>query len=146
MHKRNHNTRNAFTMIEIIAVLVIVGLLASVATTAFMSKIEKAKVRTTKISLKQLANAVRSFKLDTGDYPDEENVLDDLVIAPVDSEEWDTEGYLETDTVPPDGWGNEFLFELYPESGKAFVIISYGADGEEGGEGYDADLYSTDAN
>ena len=45
----------------------------------------------------------------------------------------------------PDAWA-EFVYLLNPESGKPFVIISYGADGEEGGEGYDADLYSTDAN
>jgi len=43
-----------------------------------------------------------------------------------------------------DGWGEEFIYQEYPESGKPFVIISQGADKEEGGEGDDADLYSTD--
>lgn len=145
MKKRNNN-RNAFTMIEIIAVLVIVGLLASVATTTFMGKIEKAKVDTTKASLKQIASAVRSFKLDTGKYPEEEEGLSVLVEEPVDAEGWDPEGYLESEDLPTDSWKNEFYYQRYPESGKPFVIISYGADGEEGGEGYDADLYSTDAN
>ena len=132
-------------MIEIIAVLVIVGLLSGVAVTSFMGKIDQARVDTTKASLKQLANAVRSFKMDTGNYPEEEVGLEDLVVEPVDSEKWDPEGYLDTDTVPPDGWGNEFYYQRYPESGKPFVVISFGADGEEGGEDYDADLYSTDA-
>ena len=146
MQKRNYNNRNAFTMIEIIAVLVIVGLLAGIAAQNFMGKIEKARVIKTKADLKQLASAVKSFKLDTGNYPEEEEGLEVLVIEPVDAEGWDPEGYLDTSEVPEDGWNNPFEYQLYPESGKPFVIISYGADGEEGGEGYDADLYSTDAN
>jgi general secretion pathway protein G len=52
---------------------------------------------------------------------------------------------LETTEIPKDGWGNEFIYELSPETGKSFVIKSLGADGKEGGEDYDADLYSTDA-
>ncbi|GAG97365.1 unnamed protein product, partial [marine sediment metagenome] len=43
-----------------------------------------------------------------------------------------------------DSWGREFIYELFPESGRRFVIKSLGADGKEGGEGYDADLHSTD--
>lgn len=133
-------------MIEIIAVLVIVGLLATVATTSFMGKIEKARVDTTKTNLKQLSSAVMSFKMDVKRYPDEDEGLTVLVEEPMDAEGWDSEGYLVTADLPKDGWGNDFIYQLYPESGKAFEIISYGADGEEGGEGHDADLNSTDAN
>ena len=145
MQKRNHKNRNAFTMIEIIAVLVIVGLLATVATTSFMGKIENARADTTKANLKQLHSAVLSFKMDTGRYPDEDEGLIALVEEPVESEGWDSEGYITTSSIPKDGWGNEFIYQLYPESGKPFVIISYGADGEEEGEDNNADLYSTDA-
>ncbi len=146
MQKRNHNNRKGFTMIEIIAVLVIVGLLATVATTSFMGKIEKARADTTKANLQQLHSAVLSFKMDTGRYPEEDEGLEVLVVAPVEDEGWDPEGYITSSDLPKDGWGNEFIYQLYPESGKPFVIISYGADGEEEGEDYDADLYSTDAN
>lgn len=58
---------------------------------------------------------------------------------------WPTGGFLETTTIPKDGWGRDFVYRLAPESGKPFVIISLGADGQEGGEGNDADLKSTDA-
>jgi general secretion pathway protein G len=146
MQKRNHNTRSGFTMIEIIAVLVIVGLLATVATTSFMGKIEKARADTTKANLKQLHSAVLSFKMDTGRYPEEDDGLDNLVVAPVEDDGWDPEGYLTSSDLPQDGWGNDFIYQLDPESGKPFVIISYGRDGEEEGDGYDTDLYSTDAN
>ena len=57
----------------------------------------------------------------------------------------DIHDHLETTDIPMDAWGEEFIYEPYPESGKSFVIISYGADKEEDGEDYDADLYSTDA-
>jgi len=144
MRKRTKN-RTAFTLVEIMAVIIIIGLLAAVAAKNFMGKVEKAKVQTTKANLKILHEAVLMFKLDTGYYPSEEAGLEDLVIEPTDVEGWDLAGYLESTEIPLDAWKNEFLFQLNPESGKPFVIISFGADGEEGGEGNDADLYSTDA-
>ena len=63
-----------------------------------------------------------------------------------DAEGWEPGGYLETTEVPKDSWGNDFIYERFPESGKPFVVISLGADNEEGGEDYDTDLFSTDAN
>jgi general secretion pathway protein G len=92
-----------------------------------------------------LHSAVIQFKLDTGRYPAEEAGLQELIEQPTDVTGWNTGGYLETTTLPKDAWGNEFVYQLMPESGKPFVIISYGANGEEGGETYDTDLYSTDA-
>jgi general secretion pathway protein G len=103
-------------------------------------------VITTKANLKKLHSSVIQFKMDTGQYPTEEEGLDSLIEPPTDLEGYEPGGYLETTEVPLDAWSNEFAYQRYPESGKPFVIISYGADGEPGGEGYDADLYSTDAN
>lgn len=144
MRKRTKN-RTAFTLVEIMAVIIIIGLLAAVAAKNFMGKVEKAKVQTTKANLKILHESVLMFKLDTGYYPSEEAGLEDLVIEPTDVEGWDPGGYLESTEIPLDAWRNEFIFLLNPESGKPFVIISFGADGEDGGEDNDADLYSTDA-
>ena len=138
--------RLGFTMVELMAVLVIIGLLAGVVAVNVVGKIDKARVTQTKANLKLLHNAVTQFKLDTGEYPSEEVGLTELIEQPSDLEDWDPAGYLDTTEIPLDGWKNEFYYMLYPESGKPFVIISYGADGEEGGEGNDADLYSTDAN
>ena len=137
--------RKGFTMVELMAVLVIIGLLAGVVAINVLGKIDKAKVTTTKTSLKMLHNAVIQFKLDTGRFPTEEEGLSVLVTPPSDVTNYPEGGYLETTEVSKDGWKNEFIYQLYPESGKPFVIISYGADGEEGGEGNDTDLYSTDA-
>ena len=149
---RQDRNRKAFTMVELMAVIIIVGLLFATAVGTFMGRTDKAKVTTTKASLKVLHNAVIQFKLDTGQYPSEEDGLLSLIEAPMDIDHWAPEGYLESTELPIDAWGNEFVYQLNPESGKPFVIISYGANGEEDGESYDeetenydADLYSTDA-
>ena len=138
--------RKGITMIELMAVLIILGLLATVLVKNFMGSTDKARLITTKANLKILHTAVMQYKMDTGQFPTEEEGLLALIEPPSEVEDLvEPGGYLETTEVPKDGWGNDFDYVLYPESGKPFVVISYGADGEEGGEGYDADLYSTDA-
>ncbi|MGH2272348.1 type II secretion system major pseudopilin GspG [Anaerohalosphaeraceae bacterium U12dextr] len=147
MKSKTWNRRShGFTLVEVMAVIVIIGLLAAVAARNFIGRIEVGKVTTTKASLKVLHQAVVDFKMDTGRYPTEEAGLIELIEKPTDVEGWAPDGYLESTTLPKDGWKNDFVYQLNPESGKPFVIISYGADGKEGGEGYDADLYSTDTN
>jgi general secretion pathway protein G len=137
--------RKGFTMVELMAMLIIIGLLATLVVTKVATQIDKARVTTTKANLKLLHAAVNQFKMDTGRYPSEEAGLKELVEKPSDVTNYQEGGYLESTDIPKDAWGNEFVYMLNPESGKPFVIISYGADGKEGGEGYDADLYSTDA-
>ena len=145
MKEKKRNVRKAFTMVELMAVLIILGLLAAVVVRNFVGQTDRARVTTTKTNLKLLHMAVNQFKMDTGRFPAEEEGLTILIEQPSDIEDWPPGGYLETTDIPKDGWGNDFIFELYPESGKPFVIRSLGADGEEGGEDYDADLLSTDA-
>ena len=142
--KTKKRTRRGFTMVELMAMLIIIGLLATLVVTKVARNIDKARVTTTMANLKSLHNAVNRFKMDTGRYPTEEEQLTALVVQPGDVTGWEPEGYLETTEVPTDAWGNDFIYELYPESGKPFVIKSLGADGQESGEGYDADLLSTD--
>jgi general secretion pathway protein G len=143
--RRKNKMRKGFTMVELMAMLIIIGLLATLVATKVASKIDEARVTTTKANLKTLHMAVTQFKMHTGRFPTEEEQLSVLIEMPADVENYEEGGYLETTDVPKDGWGREFYYELYPESGKPFVIISWGADGEEGGEGRDADLNSTDA-
>jgi len=145
MTKKRKKQRYGFTMVELMAILIIIGLLATLVVTKVATKIDDARVTTTKANLKILHSAVNQFKMDTGRFPTEEEGLMALVEQPSDVISYEVGGYLETTEIPQDGWGNDFIYELYPESGKPFVIKSFGADGEEGGEDYDADLYSTDA-
>ena len=144
--RRKNRMRKGFTMVELMAVLIILGLLATVLVKNFMGQTDKARVITTKANLKILHTAVMQYKMDTGQFPSEEEGLVALIEPPSEVEDLaEPGGYLETTEIPDDGWGHEYYYELYPESGRSFVIISWGADGEEGGEDYDADLSSTDA-
>lgn len=140
---RNSKYR-AFTIIEVMAVIVIIGILAGIVAVNVVGRIDKARVTAARASLKMLHNAVVQFKLDTGRYPTEDEGLKALIEQPTDVTGWNQGGYLETTDIPKDAWGNDFVYQLNPESGKPFVVISYGADGEEGGEGYNADILSTD--
>ncbi|UCE49563.1 MAG: type II secretion system major pseudopilin GspG [Phycisphaerales bacterium] len=142
--KRRKRIRTGFTMVELMAMLIIIGLLATVAVKKVADRIAIARITTTKASLKILHDAVNEFRMDTGQYPSEDTGLLDLVEQPMDipPERWPPGGYLETTDLPKDGWDNDFYYQLYPESGKPFVIISFGPDREEGTED---DLYSTDA-
>ncbi len=140
--ERKKRIRYGFTMVELMAMLIIIGLLATLVVTKVASKIDQARETTTKANLKALAAAVNQFRMDTARFPTEDEGLLALIEQPSDVETWEPGGYLETTEINNDGWGNEFIYELYPESGKQFVIRSMGPDGEEGTED---DLLSTDA-
>jgi len=140
--QRKRYVRYGFTMVELMAILIIIGLLATVVVTKVASKIDQARITTTKANLKILHSAVNQFKMDTGRFPTEDMGLMELIEQPPDVMNWEPGGYLETTDLPLDGWGNEFKYEPFPESGKQFAIRSFGPDKEEGTED---DLLSTDA-
>jgi general secretion pathway protein G len=142
---KKHKTRKGFTLIEIMAVIIIIGLLAAVGAMNFLGQTDKARVTTTKANLKMLHNSIAQFKMDTGRYPTQEEGLSVLITQPSDVKGYQPGGYINSTTIPKDAWGHDFVYIDHPESGKPYVIVSYGADGQEGGEGFDADLYSTDA-
>jgi len=140
--ERKRRVRYGFTMVELMAMLIIIGLLATLVVTKVASKIDQARIVTTKANLKALHAAVNQFKMDTGRFPAEDEGLIALIEQPSDVTIWEQGGYLETTSINLDGWNNDFIYELYPESGKQFQIRSMGPDGEEGTED---DLLSTDA-
>jgi general secretion pathway protein G len=139
--RRMQRGEKGFTMVELMAVLIILGLLATVVVKNFVGQVDVAKQKTTIANLKLLHTAVNQFHMDSGRWPTETEGLSVLIVQPSDVTNWPLGGYLETTEIPTDGWGREFIYQLYPESGKPFVIISRGADGEEGTED---DLASTD--
>jgi general secretion pathway protein G len=140
--KAKKRKRFGFTMVELMAMLIIIGLLATLVVTKVASNIDKARITTTKANLKILHSAVNRFKMDTARYPTEDEGLTALIMQPSDVTTWEPGGYLETTEIPKDGWGNDFVYEAFPESGLPFAIRSWGPDKEPD---TDDDLLSTDA-
>jgi general secretion pathway protein G len=105
--------------------------------------INQANISATKATLKTLHNAVIEFKMDTGRFPTEAEGLIALIEQPVDVENYQTGGYIGSTQLPKDPWGNDFIYELNPESGEPFLIRSCGPDGQPETED---DLLSTNSN
>jgi len=141
--KHGRKDRRGFTIVEVMAVVIIIGLLAAIVVKNFVGQVDKAKVKTTQASLKSLDELIMQFKMDTGRYPTEDEGLLALMEQPADVQEWPEGGYIKSKNLPKDAWGYEFLYVRYAEDAP-YDVISFGADGQEGGEGYDADLHSSD--
>ena len=123
--------KRGFTLIELLIVIVIVGLLASLVAPEMFSKVDSSKVKTAKAQMELLENALNTYRLDVGSYPDS---LDELVQST--KKNWD--GPYLPQAVPPDPWGNLYIYSN--EVSKGFSLKSYGSDGQQGGEGYDAEI------
>ncbi|MBI2901801.1 MAG: type II secretion system major pseudopilin GspG [Planctomycetes bacterium] len=140
---RKSKRRAGFTLIELMVVVVIIGLLAAATVLVVTDRLDKAKVKTTQATVKELATAVGFFQMDHGRYPDK---LEDLVRMPAyaKAENWPKSGrYL--DSVPKDGWDRDFIYRAPGTNGAPYDILSYGEDGREGGDGLNADLWNHDA-
>ena len=135
--RRPAGKARGFTLIELLVVIVILGILATLYITQIMPKGEKAKWDLTGVQMTTIISALDSFNLDNSRYPD---ALEDLVTMPnyVKPEKYQVGGYLKE--VPQDAWGNKYIYRRLTGAQKRYEIISYGADGREGGEGYDADI------
>ena len=113
---RQFHNRRGFTLIEIMVVIVILALLAALVGPKIMGRTDDAKIQTTKTQIRSLESALKLYKLDNGVYPTTEQGLNALVTMPtvgVIPKGYKEGGYLESKSVPKDGWGNDFsMFRL----------------------------------
>lgn len=133
--------KRGFTLIEIMVVVVILGILAAIVVPRFMSEPDKARVTKAKTDMKGIEQALNMFKLHNGFYPTTEQGLQALVSKPDTGRipaKYQQGGYL--DRVPKDPWGGDFIYLSPGVGNKDFDLISYGADNESGGEGFNADI------
>ena len=134
--------RNGFTLIEMLVVVMILGLLISLAAPRLIGRSDDAKVVKAKADISAIEQALNLYKLDSGTYPTSDQGIEALVDEPTTGtapRNWREGGYMER--VPEDPWGGAYL---YASDGRTYVLRSLGADGKEGGEGYDADIDSRD--
>lgn len=133
--------QRGFTLLEMLVVLVIIGLLASLVGPKLFTKVDSSKVQTAETQIKMLKGALETMRLDTSSFPTSEQGLKSLNTAPDDAKlrsRW--KGPYLDEAVPDDPWGNPYQYRTPGPDGRPFYLFSYGADGKEGGEGIDADI------
>jgi len=134
--------QRGFTLIELMVVIVILGILAGLIIPRIMGRPEEARRMKARVQIESIETALKLYKLDNGSYPSTEQGLEALVEAPSVGQlprAWRDGGYLEKGRVPKDPWDSEFIY-LSPGVNSDFDLISYGADGEPGGEDKDKDV------
>jgi len=140
MREKMRQAQGGFTLIELMVVILIIGLLATIVVQSLKGATDKAKRVKAEADISEIKTALDRYYLDVGSYPSSEQGLQALVSAPntgrVSQGGGDYQGpYLEK--LPPDPWGNQYV---YQSDGNSYVLKSYGADGVEGGTGKNADI------
>jgi len=136
--KKYLNNQRGFTLLEMLVVIIMIGLLASLVAPKLFNKLGTAKVKTTGAQLSMIDTALDAFRLDVGRYPTQQEGLMILWSDPGNLKVWD--GPYLPKPVKADAWGNPYQYKCPGEGNKPYDVISLGADGRLGGAGDDADL------
>ena len=137
MRKQFRGFQDGFTLIELMVVILIIGLLATIVVQNLRSATDKAKRVKAQADIAQIKSALDRYYLDNGSYPTTDQGLTGLVTAPTAGDVPKDWGGPYIEKVPPDPWGNSYF---YQSDGNSYVLKSFGADGVEGGEGKNADI------
>jgi general secretion pathway protein G len=143
MNRSNFNHSQGFTLIEILVVVVILGILGAIVVPNLMSRPDATRVKAAEADVRALASALELYRLDNFQYPSSEQGLDALVQPPSgfpEPKNWNPDGYIKK--LPTDPWGSQYIYERRDTT--AFILFSVGADGQEGGEGLNADIRLAD--
>ena len=142
MTQRNRRRRGeaGVTLIEMLVVVTIIGLFVALVGPKLWSNVDKAKITAARAQIQNFGAALGTYKLDNGDFPNTEQGLQALRARPADATQWNGP-YMPLD-VPKDPWGHDYVYKYPGEHGDEPDIVSYGADGQPGGEGLNADIVS----
>ncbi len=136
---RDYDGEAGFTLTEVLVTMAIIGLLAGGVALAVLPRLGDANITKARSDIAQFETALGLYRLDHFRLPEEQDGLNALVEAPsgVDAAKFPAEGYVRR--IQNDPWGNPYIYRNPGQNG-AYDILSYGADGREGGEGQDADI------
>lgn len=130
--KRRAGEQGGFTLVELMVVITIIAILATIVGVNMISATDDAAVTQAKAQIKNFKTALMAYKLKFKRFPSSSEGLQALVSN-------EKGNFLDSDEVPKDPWGNPYMYTC---EGSSFNIVSYGADGRQGGTGYDADIDS----
>ncbi len=133
-----------FTLVEILVVITIIGLIMAIVGPRVLNYLGESKVKAAKIQIESFSSALDLYYLDMGRYPGSSDGLVALVARPGNAQEWNGP-YLKGGVVPNDPWGHPYVYRS-PVERAPYEIVSFGADGQEGGTGTAADISSIQAN
>lgn len=131
--KNRYFVQSAFTLVELLIVIVIIGLLGSLVAPEMFSKIGSSKQKTAKAQMQMLETSLDTYFLDVGEYPKNLSELKES-----NKPGWDGP-YIRKD-IPLDPWGNEYVLEASESNGIGYVLRSLGKDGKLGGDGENEDI------
>src|SRR3954469_19498555 len=127
-----------FTLLELLVVVLIIGLLAGFVAPRYFNQVGKSEVNVAKAQIDALEKALDQYRLDTGHYPSTELGLVSLMQKPPNEPKW-AGPYLRKEG-PLDPWGKPYVYKMPGEKGADFDLLSYGKDGQPGGNGENADI------
>ena len=136
---RKRKNDAGITLIELLVVMVIIALFATIVGSRVGRTVDKGKKVAAKSQISEFESMLDQFKLDVGRYPSNEEGLQALRTKPANAPNWD--GPYSKKELPVDPWGRSYVYR-FPGTHGDFDVLSYGADGQEGGDGDNADITS----
>jgi len=140
MSQRRKRQQAGITLIEMLVVVTIIALFAALVAPVMFRQSDKARVTAAKAQINSFMTALGAYKLDTGVVPSTEEGLQALRVKPANLDSWQGP-YLPKD-IPLDPWGHPYVYKYPGDHGDEPDIICYGADGQPGGDGLNADIVS----
>jgi len=142
MRRTNEKRRGqaGVTLIEMLVVVTIIGLFAALVVPRMLKKSDTARITAARAQINAFMTALGTYKLDTGTFPTNEQGLQALRDKPADVNQW-AGPYLPQE-IPVDPWGHPYSYKFPGEHGDEPDVICYGADGQPGGDGLNADILS----
>ena len=141
------DTRAGFTLLEILVVVLIITILATIVGVNVAREPGRARVTAAMAQIRTFRTALQLYRMEQGQIPTQGQGLQALCLKPTQPpvpSKYREEGYLESRNLPLDPWGNDYVYLVPGPEGAPYEIISYGADGEPGGEGEARDISSTE--
>lgn len=136
-------SQKGLSLIEILIALTLLGFAGAFVAGKLFDQLEEGKIKTAKIQIQRLGDILQDYRRKCGSYPSTDQGLDALMEKPTTGKEckrYPPNGFIEK-KIPVDPWDNEYVYE---STGRNYKIISLGADGVDGGDGFDADISSDD--